>query len=135
MPRPIRNRKISTPPKMTGFKPFGIPVCKLSVVKLHFDEYESLRLVGYLDLPQDEAAERMEVSRPTLTRIYNSAIKKIARAMIEGAAIEIEGGQVEFEGEWFKCKKCHNLIMGINNHKRCEGCKSFGQSELVGFGK
>lgn len=133
MPRPIRNRKISVPPKMNGFKPFGIPVCKLSVVKLQFDEYESLRLVSYLELSQDEAAEKMEVSRPTLTRIYNSAIKKIAKAMVEGAAIEIEGGQVEFKGEWFKCKKCHNLISGLNNHKKCEGCKSYGKDELVGF--
>jgi len=31
----------------------------------------------------------MKISRPTFTRIYNSAIQKIARAIIEGKVIQI----------------------------------------------
>jgi uncharacterized protein len=131
MSRPVRNRKILNPPKMAGFKPFGMPLSELEVIKLHFDEYESINLVNYLDLPQDAASEKMGISRPTFTRVYNKALKKIAKAFIECKAIEIEGGNVEFEKQWFKCKKCFKLIEGIENHIRCKGCTSYGNNELV----
>ncbi len=131
MPRPIRNRKIHNPPKMAGFTPFGMPLCELEVIKLQFDEYESINLVNYQNLPQVIAAIKMDVSRPTFTRIYNRALKKIARAFVECLAIEIEGGQVKFEKQWYKCKKCFKLIDGIENHIQCKNCKSYNDTELV----
>ena len=131
MPRPIRSRKILNPPQMAGFKPFGMPLCDMEFVKLQFDEYESINLVNYQNLPQDVAAEKMDISRPTFTRIYNSALKKIARAFVECLAIEIEGGNVEFEKQWFKCKKCFKLVDGLENHIKCKNCSSFGNTELV----
>lgn len=70
MPRPKQNRKISNPPLMQGFKPYGIPQNMLSSVSLLYDEYEAIRLLDYEGLNQDQAAARMNVSRPTLTRIY-----------------------------------------------------------------
>ena len=131
MPRPIRNRKVCDPPKMTGFKPFGMPLCKTKSVKLQFDEYESFKLVEYENLSQDIAALKMDISRPTLTRIYNNALKKIAKAFVEGLAIEIEGGNIEFEKEWYKCSKCFKLIDGLENHIQCNNCSAFGNGELV----
>jgi predicted DNA-binding protein (UPF0251 family) len=116
---------------MSGFKPFGMLMCEIKSVKLQFDEFESIKLVDYDNLPQDLAAEKMDISRPTFTRIYNSAIKIIAKAFVEGLAIEIEGGNVEFEKEWFKCNKCFKLIDGIENHKKCTDCESFGIAELT----
>lgn len=133
MPRPVRNRKICNPPKMAGFKPFGMPLCEIKSIKLHFDEYESIKLVDYENLPQDAAAERMSISRPTLTRIYNSALKKIAKALVECLAIEIDGGAVEFDKEWYKCKKCFKLIDGLENHIKCKDCTSYNNTELVKF--
>jgi len=135
MSRPIRNRKILNPPKMAGFKPFGIPLSELEVVKLHFDEYESINLVNYQNLPQDVAAGKMDISRPTFTRVYNRALKKIARAFVECLAIEIEGGNVEFAKQWYKCKKCFKLIDGLENHIKCKGCNSFGNKELEKINK
>jgi Zn finger protein HypA/HybF involved in hydrogenase expression len=88
-------------------------------------------LVSYEDLPQELAALKMDISRPTLTRIYNSALKKIAKAFVEYLAIEIEGGNIEFEKEWFKCNKCFKLIEGIENHKKCIDCESYGVKELI----
>ncbi len=131
MARPQKNRKVQTPPKMQGFKPFGIAVCEEDSIVMKFDEYESIKLVNYDSLPQEEAADRMAVSRPTLTRIYNSALKKIAQAFVEGKSIVIEGGNFEYEKEWFKCKKCYKLIEGIENHSKCSGCTRFGSDELV----
>jgi len=116
---------------MAGFKPFGMPLSELEVIKLHYDEYESINLVNYQNLPQDIAAAKMDVSRPTFTRVYNRALAKIAKAFVECLAIEIEGGQVEFEKQWYKCKKCFKLIDGLENHIKCKGCESYGNKELV----
>lgn len=131
MPRPNLSRKLCNPPVMAGYKPFGLPLCKTKAIKLHLDEYESFRLINYDGLMQEQAAAKMNVSRPTLTRIYNKALKKIAKAFVEGLVIEIEGGQVEFEKDWYKCKKCFKLIDGLENHKKCKNCTTFGINELV----
>jgi len=116
---------------MAGFKPFGMPLCDLEVLKLQFDEYESINLINYQNLPQDQAAEKMNISRPTFTRVYNRALGKVAKAFVECLAIEIEGGNVEFEKQWYKCRKCNKLIDGLENHIHCQNCNSFGDMELI----
>lgn len=131
MPRHPKSRKVHNPPKMQGFQPFGIAVCDAEQIIMHLDEYEALKLVSYEGLPQEEAAVKMNVSRPTLTRIYNRALQKIARAFVEGRSILIEGGNFEFDKEWFKCKKCFRLIEGLENHIQCDGCTRFGTDELI----
>lgn len=131
MARPQIKRKICEPPKMIGFKPYGYTLCEVDVVKLTYEGYESIRLVNYEMLSQEQAAEKMNISRPTLTRIYNKALKIIATAMIECKAIEIEGGNYHFEQEWFRCKKCYKLIQGLENHIKCNDCSLYGSAELI----
>ena len=131
MARPQKSRKIDNPPKMKGFRPFGMNDCVKDYVKLKFEEYESLRLVNYEMLSQESAALQMNVSRPTFTRIYNRALKIIAQSFVEGKAIEIEGGNYEFDKEWFRCRKCYKLIQGIENHSRCKDCTAYGEGELI----
>lgn len=131
MARPEKNRRVCDPPKMHGFKPFGLVMCETESIIIHFDEYESLKLVSYDKLSQDDAAELMNISRPTLTRIYNKALHKIAMAFTEGRTIFIKGGNIEFDRDWYKCKKCFRLIDGLENHIRCEGCNRFGLDELI----
>ena len=116
---------------MKGFRPFGMNDCVKDYVKLKFEEYESLRLVNYEMLSQESAALQMNVSRPTFTRIYNRALKIIAQSFVEGKAIEIEGGNYEFDKEWFRCRKCYKLIQGIENHSRCKDCTAYGEGELI----
>jgi len=131
MSRPQKSRKVYNPPKMQGFKPFGIAVCDVEHVIMQYDEYETIKLLNYDKLSQTVAAESMEVSQPTLTRIYNSALQKIAQAFVEGKSIIIEGGNFEFEKDWYKCKKCFKLIDGLENHVKCSGCNRFGHDELI----
>jgi len=131
MPRPEKNRKICKPPLMKGFKPFGIPLYKIEKIKLTFEEYESIRLVIYNKLPQEKAAEQMNVSRPTLTRIYNKALKNIAKAFIEGKAIEIEGGNYELDQDWYRCGRCYNLIENPENQLECDTCTDENDNELI----
>ena len=131
MPRPKQERKICNPPLMQGFKPYGIAHRLQSSVSLLFDEYETIRLLDYEGLNQDQAAAQMAVSRPTLTRIYEKARKTIAMALVEGKMITIEGGNVQFDRQWFRCKRCFKLIDGLENHIPCKDCKNFCNDELT----
>ena len=131
MSRPQKSRKINNPPKMKGFRPFGIQTCVKACVRLKFEEYESIRLINYEFLSQDEAALQMSISRPTFTRIYNRSLNQIAKAFIEGKAIEIEGGNYRLEKDWYRCKKCYRLIEGLENHFKCTNCTTYGENELV----
>ena len=96
-----------------------------------YDEYEAIRLLDYEGMNQDQAAVQMNVSRPTMTRIYEKARKTIAQALVEGKMIVIEGGNVQFEKQWFRCKRCFKLIGGLENHVRCKDCKTFSNEELM----
>jgi predicted DNA-binding protein (UPF0251 family) len=131
MPRICKYREISNPPHMTGYKPFGIPVLELEEVRLLLEEFEAFRLVGYEALPQDEAAARMHVSRPTFTRIYNRSLKKIAEAFALGKVLIIEGGRVRFEGDWYKCSDCfHTFRVDEGERVVCRHCDSQNVSRL-----
>jgi predicted DNA-binding protein (UPF0251 family) len=135
MARPEKNRRVCKPPKMKGFKPFGIPKCKLEIVQLTIEEYESIRLVNYEMLQQKEAAVLMNVSRPTLTRIYNKALKNITKAFVEGKAIIIDGGNYKFEKEWYRCKKCFTLVDEEKNHTKCLHNNDNNFEELIKINK
>lgn len=98
MPRPPKTRRVGFVPDITYFKPAGVPVRTLDEVVLTVEELESIRLKDREGLEQEEAAERMQVSRPTFRRILVEARSKVAEALIEGKAIRIEGGVYKLSG-------------------------------------
>ncbi len=99
MPRPRKCRMVSFKPDVTYFKPRGIPLSLLEEVSLSFEEIEAVRLKDVEGLEQEEAAVRMQISRPTFQRVLNSARRKIATALIQGKAISIRGGNYELVGK------------------------------------
>jgi len=94
MPRPISPREIEEPPQVTWFKPTGIPMRDLEEVVLTFDEIEAIRLADAEGLYQEQVAEQMKISRPTVGRILASARQKIAEALVQGKAIRMDGGTI-----------------------------------------
>jgi predicted DNA-binding protein (UPF0251 family) len=58
-------------------------------ITIEYDEWEAIRLVDYLNLSQEEAAKKMQISQPTLSRILKAGHNKIAKALVEGKAIMI----------------------------------------------
>ncbi len=89
-------RKVESTPGAAGFRPFGRDCKKGNRVELLLDEYETVRLLDYEGKQQAEAAELMNVSRPTLTRIYMEARRKMATALVEGRPLCITGGNTDF---------------------------------------
>jgi predicted DNA-binding protein (UPF0251 family) len=124
-PRRKRFRRIGSPPVLKGYKPIGVPFIETDTISVLYEEYEAIRLVDYEGLSHEEAAGMMNISRPTFTRIYNSCLKKIASGFTEGKSIIIEGGDVEFDRQWFRCNYCQTVFhfTGTNNPE-CPNCKS-----------
>jgi len=123
MARPVNRRSIEKPPLMEGFKPFGIPLRHLESVVLLFEEYEAVRLADYLSLSHQKAARRMNVSRPTFTRVYEKARCTLSAALVEGKALLIEGGNYQTNDCWNRCKGCSKLFVGSDEKARCPFCR------------
>lgn len=124
MPNRKRYRRITMPPPMEGFKPFGIPMRELDSIFLLFEEFEAIRLTDYENLTQEESAEKMNISRPTFTRIYEKARKNIAKAFVEGKAIVIKGGDYITDDYWYKCKDCNETMVTMKPAGHCRTCDS-----------
>lgn len=94
MARPQRSRRICHKPRFTMFSPEGA-ICS-GVVELTVDEYEVIRLVDYENSTHEQCAQRMDISRTTVTEIYSSARYKVADAIVNGKSIVIQGGRYRF---------------------------------------
>lgn len=117
-------RKVLNPPLIKGLKPYGLTTGEriLESVNLLYEEYEALRLSDYDILNHYQASILMGVSRPTFTRIYASALQKIAKAFVEGRQISIEGGKVYFDSDWYHCLLCDCYFNNPEKDKEVEFC-------------
>jgi predicted DNA-binding protein (UPF0251 family) len=88
--RPKKDRCVRCNPNAIYFKPRGVPLVDLDEVHLNLDELEAIRLADYEGLYHEQAAEKMNISRPTFGRILGEARRKIAEAVINGKALMIE---------------------------------------------
>jgi len=94
-------------PKVTYFKPAGIPYRVLEEVRLSVEEAEAIRLKDLEGLEQEGCAQRMNISRPTFHRVLGAARNKLADALLNGKAIRIEGGNFEMAIRHFHCINGH----------------------------
>jgi predicted DNA-binding protein (UPF0251 family) len=114
-------------PESSYFKPRGIPLSMLEEVILTVDEFEAIRLADLETLYQEQAAEKMQVSRQTFGRIIESARKKVAEALVKGRALKIEGGEFEMASlrkfRCYDCKHSWELPYGTGRPENCPSCK------------
>jgi uncharacterized protein len=135
-PRRTRIRKVFSPPLIKGFKPYGPELEKgnnPSPVVMLYEEYEALRLCDYDMFNHHRSSAIMEVSRPTFTRIYASARKKIAHAFVEGRQITIEGGKVYFDSDWYHCNNCTCFFNNPEKDKTIETCPLCKNVDIISY--
>ena len=114
MARPQRSRRICKIPEYSCFSPEGST--NTNVVILSLDEYETIRLVDLEKHTHEQCAAYMDISRTTVTEIYESARNKIADCIVNGKQLIISGGNYHLcEGSSLLCPKrsCHK-----KSHKR-----------------
>lgn len=118
MPRPPKCRRIQTEPKVTFFKPQGIPLVQLLESYLPVEGLEALRLADYENLGMEEAAARMQVSRHTFGRILAQARQLVAAVLVEGRALRIEGGHWELHPEK-PCTATQTTVASSDEAQEC----------------
>lgn len=134
MPRPKNNRIVYEPPIYTEFKPVGSRGQNLEVIDLTLDEFEALRLADQKAMSHAEAAEEMEISRSTFTRLIEQARKKLTDFIIHGKLLSINGGNVHFRNNLIKCQGCGHMFKTSFNQMitECPVCKSTDLLNLAG---
>lgn len=105
MPRPIKCRRVEFIPNENNYfvpgpkgkgKGKGYQHGKeMKEINLKVEELEAMRLKDVVGLSQQEAADKMDVSRQTFQNIIDSARNKVAKALLKGWAISISGGNYE----------------------------------------
>lgn len=114
MARPEKSKRICSMPSTVDFfshsgsqrENEGPPVT------LTIEEFETIRLIDYSGMTQQECAAQMHVARTTVQRLYTEARAKIARFLVDGSSLTICGGNYEL----------------CQNSDRC--CKKFGCPRL-----
>jgi len=134
MPRPKFNRIVHEPPLFSDFKPIGIRGHDLKQIVLTLDEFEAFRLADQLGYSHAMAADEMEISRSTFSRLIEQARKKIADFIILGKMLTIEGGTVHFRVNIIQCKDCGHMFKTNFKHSitKCPSCSSEKIMNLAG---
>ena len=113
MPRPRKWRMVCGLPEISEFIPAGSAQEMREIVVMTVDEYETIRLIDYEGFSQEECSGYMKIARTTVQQIYNNARKKIARVLVDGLALRIEGGD-------------YRLCDGTGPHCGCGACRRQG---------
>jgi len=137
MVRPQKNRLVAFNPEISYFKPRGIPMIDLEEVCLTVDQREAIRLSDLLGMSHEDAGRRMGVSRATFGRIIQRARNAVADALINGKAINVEGGNYRIinKERLFHCTNCNlewEEPFGSGRPKRCPACR---ENEFYRLGK
>ncbi|MBE6991117.1 MAG: DUF134 domain-containing protein [Ruminococcaceae bacterium] len=110
MPRPRKCRKVCCLPRVNQFAPVNTDEVSDEIIIMTVDEYESIRLIDNEGFTQEQCSEYMKVARTTAQQIYNNARRKVARALVMGLTLRIEGGE-------------YQLCSGEETYCACGGCR------------
>lgn len=123
MPRPLKVRRVNQLPKCNRF--VAINDTGVTAV-LKVEEVEAMRLKDVEGMQQQECADSMGVSRQTFQLIIDEARKKVAKALVEGKNISIEGGNFITKDCSFVCPKCsEGYVPKFKREKKhCPHCGS-----------
>ena len=94
MARPTKCRRICTEPAYDQFLPGGIASGETIILTL--DEYEAIRLIDLEKCTHAQCAEQMDISRTTVTELYETARYKIADSIVNGKPLQIAGAALFF---------------------------------------
>ena len=75
------------------------------VLPLAVDAYETIRLIDYQGLTQQEAADEMKVARTTVQSLYQNARKTLAKSLFEGTLVTVKNAEHIVVGDSHCCQK------------------------------
>lgn len=123
MPRPRKCKKVCCLPENNLFGPINVGEIDSEIIAMTVDEYETIRLIDLEAMTQEECADKMDVARTTIQRIYNDARKKLAKSLVDGKRIQIGGGDYKLCDEsepLFRCGRCYKRKCLQNSNQNTE---------------
>lgn len=144
MPRPRKFRRVCKKPTIEAFGPvvaYDDDIDEYNYIIMSFEEYETIRLMDYEGLNQEACGVSMNIGRSSVQRIYTDARQKIAKGMVEGRPIRIEGGdyklcedEQEVEERCPNCKRFKNEnSCNLEDNKNCnKNKKNYGNGRGKG---
>ena len=118
MARPRKMRRVCFLPKEDEYGPINSKIQKDEIIIMSVDEYETIRLIDFEDMTQEECSIRMNVARTTVQRIYFDARKKLANSLVNGLVLRIEGGDFKLcseAGPHHGCGRCNRMGRNSKN--------------------
>ena len=100
MSRPNKPKKVGRLPQCAVYYSGMQQECPYEII-LSVEEYETIRLIDYMGMTQEECARQMEVGRATVQILYTEARKKLARFLVEASRLRIRGGNYDVCPEAF----------------------------------
>jgi len=70
MPRPRKWKKVCCMPESNLYGPLNDSKTENKIIKMAVEKYETIRLIDLEGLTQEECAEKMQVARTTVQKIY-----------------------------------------------------------------
>lgn len=123
MARPRKHRKLCSLPDVKQFNDCN---SQGDAIIMTDDEYETLRLIDYLGLTQQECARQMQVARTSITATYDRARYKLADSVINQKKVVVTGG------EFVLCKNSASCC-GQCGKSRCSRCKHGSCDMCIGI--
>lgn len=127
MPRKKLHRRVTQEPPVSVYKPAGIPAKELEEILITIDEFEAIKLSDFEGLSQRDASAVMRISQPTFNRVLASARSKVAKGLVQGYVLRIEGGRyVLADGTGvLECIDCGSSVdMSSDDKSKCHECGS-----------
>lgn len=132
MARPVKQRFVAGLPDVTCFEPQEQSEGSHGILILTLDELEALRLVDLEGDAHEQAAAKMNISRPTFGRIVERARRTVADALLHGKVLRIEGGPVTIaRRNRVRCRRCDReweVPVQAGATFRCPRCPRKGSS-------
>lgn len=116
--RPRKCRRVSFIPENKHFVPLQQEGDNKDRIILKVEELEALRLKDINNLSQEECAKEMDVSRQTFQNIIGEAREKVARALVEGREIIIQGGNYNLALNRSRCRKCRRKFDTLHEKEK-----------------
>lgn len=130
MARPVKKKIVSYEPDSISFGPLDYDNSLITEeVHMLLEELETIRLIDYLGLNQEECAKKMNVARTTVQAVYQSARRKLASALINGNRLIINGGSYELKNRYKKEEKEGNLMRIAVTFENGNIFQHFGHTE------
>ncbi|MBR2778608.1 MAG: DUF134 domain-containing protein [Firmicutes bacterium] len=129
MARPEKSKRVCVAPSYNKFFSDS-PVEGGEEEILTIEQFETVRLIDFVGLTQEQCAAQMNVARTTVQRMYTEARKKIACFLIKGCSLSIDGGNYRICEHGERCCRnaaCPRMTCGCDgefDHALCESYQS-----------